>query len=192
MERKGSRCQNGLDLREQGWNDMRPVTTPDEAARALMTARYDVSNEQLAERTAAVPDMGSSLLVGLNAFMEQKITANSLPVWRQMGDIYLQDARQPELSGRSRTDAAFDALYMYARCIVGEKSKLYDHPDTSIFVLAAAELGWYHNVLRPARQHVYARDNPLRDARQFDVLLALALRLKGALGVDDVPSEGPP
>ena len=171
---------------------MEPDTTPDEAERAFMTARYDVSNEQLAERTAAAPDMGGSLLTGLNAFMQQKITANSLQAWRHMGDIYLQDARQPELSTRGRTDAVFDACYMYARCIVGEKSELYTHPDRSIFLLAATALGWDDRVLRPVRKHVYARDNPLRDASQFDVLLALALRLKGALGVDDVPSEGPP
>ena len=62
---------------------MEPDTTPDEAERAFMTARYDVSNEQLAERTAAAPDMGGSLLTGLNAFMQQKITANSLQAWRQ-------------------------------------------------------------------------------------------------------------
>jgi len=181
-----------LDLREQGWTDVESDTTPDEAERAFMTARYDVSNEQLAERTAAAPDIGGSLLVGLNAFMEQKITANSFQAWRQMGDIHLQDARQPEMSGRSRTDAAFDACYMYARCIVGEKSKLYDHPDTSIFVLAAAELGWYHCVVRPARKHVYARDNPLRDASQFEALLALALRLKGAFDSGGASEKGPP
>lgn len=155
----------------------------------LMTARYDVSNEQLADRTTAAPDVGGSLIEGLNAFMKQKITANSIQDWRELGDIYLQDARQPELSGRSRTDAAFDALYMYARCIVGEKSELYTHPDRSIFVLAATELGWDDRVLRPARKHVHARDNPLREASQFDVLMALALRLKDALGTDGVAVE---
>ena len=124
--------------------------------------------------------------------MPELCITKCLEAWRQVGDIHLRDAQQPELSGRSRTDAAFDACYMYSRCIVGEKSELYTHPDTSIFVLAVAELGWYHCVLRPARQHVYARDNPLRDASQFDVLLALALRLKDALGADGVSPEGPP
>lgn len=171
---------------------MKPVNASDETERAFMTARYDVSNEKLAERTTAAPDIGGSLLVGLNAFMEQKMTSNSLRAWRQMGDIHLQDAQQPELSGRSRTNAAFDACYTYARCIVGEKSELYTHPDRSIFVLAATALGWDDRVLRPARKHVYARDNPLRDASQFDVLLALALRLKDALGADGVSPEGPP
>ena len=104
--------------------------------------------------------MGSSLLVGLNAFMEQKMTAKGTKTWRQVGGIHLQDAQQPELSERGRTDAAFDACYMYARCIVGEKSELYTHPDRSIFVLAATALGWDDRVLRPARKHVHARNNP--------------------------------
>lgn len=164
---------------------MKPVTTPGEAEQAFMTARYNVSTEQLAERTCAAPDMGGSLLAGLNAFMQRKITKNSQQAWRELGDIHLQNTRQPELFERSRTDAAFDACYMYARCIVGEKSELYHHPDTSKWVLAAAELGWYHCVLRPARQHVYARDNPLRVASQFEVLMMLALGLKGALGAND-------
>lgn len=106
-----------------------------------------------------------------------------------MGDIYLRDAQQPELSTRGRTDAAFDACFMYARCIVGEKSELYTHPDRSIFVLAATALGWDDRVLRPARKHFYARDNPLRDASQFDALMALALRLKDALDADGIPAE---
>ena len=171
---------------------MESDTTPDEAERAFMTARYDVSNEELAERTAGAADTGGLLLEGLNAFMEQKMTAKGTGTWRELGDIHLQDARQPELSVRSRTDAAFDACYMYARCIVGKKSELYDHPDTPIFVLAAAELGWYHSVLRPARKHVYERDNPLREASQFDVLLALALQSKSALDAGGAYDEGPP
>lgn len=171
---------------------MKPITAPNEAERAFMTARCGVSNEELAERTAGAVDMGGSLLEALNAFMEQKLNAKGMKTWRQVGDIHLQDAEQPELSTRGRTDAAFDACYMYARGIVGERSELYSHPDASIFVLAAAELGWDDSVLRTARKHVYARDNPLREASQFDVLMALALRLKDALGADDVPSEGPP
>jgi len=171
---------------------MESDTTPDEAERAFMTARYDLSKEELAERTAGAADMGGSLIEGLNAFMEQKLTLNSLRAWRQMGDIYLQDARQPELSARGRTDAAFDACYMYARCIVGEKSALYTHPDRSIFVLAATVLSWDDRVLRPARKHVYARNNPLRVASQFEVLMILALRLKGAFDAGAAFNEGPP
>lgn len=154
-----------------------------------MTARYDMSNEELAERTAGAADMGGSLLEGLNAFMEQKLTAKCTKTWRELGDIHLRYAQQPELSTRGRTDAAFDACYMYARCIVGEKSELYTHPDRSIFVLAATALGWDDRVLRLARKHVYARDNPLRDASQLDSLMALALRLKDALDADGIPAE---
>ena len=171
---------------------MKLVTTSDEAERAFMMARYGAGDEELAERTASAADMRDSLLAGLNAFMEQKMTVKGTKTWRELGDIHLQDARQPELSAPSRTDAAFDAWYVYACCIVGKKSELYTHPDRSIFVLAATELGWDDRVLRPARKHVHARDNPLREAIQLEVLMVLALRLKSALGSDDVPSEGPP
>ena len=133
--------------------------------------------------------MGGSLLVALNAFMKRKMTQNSLQAWRKKGDLHLQNARQPELCERSQTDAAFDACYMYARCIAGEKSELRSHSDTSILVLVAAKLGWHHCVLRPARQHVYALNNRLRVASQFEVLMMLALRLKNAL---DVPMVSPP
>ena len=171
---------------------MKLVTTSDEAARAFMMARYGAGDEELAKRTAGAADLGGSLLAELNAFMGQKMTVKGTKTWRELGDIHLQDARQPELSAPSRTDAAFDAWYIYACCIVGKKSELYTHPDRSIFVLAATELGWDDRVLRPARKHVHARDNPLREASQFDVLMTLALRLRGALGTVGVPSEGPP
>ena len=115
--------------------------------------------------------MGGSLLVALNAFMKRKMTQNSLQAWRKKGDLHLQNARQPELCERSQTDAAFDACYMYARCIAGEKSELRSHSDTSILVLVAAKLGWHHCVLRPARQHV-RRQSPAMQRHRHDVVLA--------------------
>ncbi|OOG58190.1 hypothetical protein B0E49_04260 [Polaromonas sp. C04] len=117
--------------------------------------------------------------------MEKKMTTEKIEAWRRLGDVYLQDARQPELSMRSRADAAFDACYMYARCVVGEHSELYKHPDESVLTLACAELGWVHSVLRPVRQHLHRRFEPLRDGSEFDVLMALALRLKEAAGALD-------
>ena len=151
--------------------------------QANLQARYNVTDEQLVAHINAAPDMGGSLLVELSEFMEKKLTAEKIEAWRRIGDVYLQDARQEVLSMCSRADAAFDAAYMYARCIVGEKSELYEHPDPAVLNLAAAELGWVHSVLRPVRQHLYRRDDPLRDGIQFDVLMALAVRLKEAAGV---------
>ena len=160
--------------------------TPDEKAeRAYMEERYNVSGEELVARINAAPDMGGALLVELSEFMEKKMTAEKLEAWRRLGDVYLQDAHQAELSMRSRADAAFDACYMYARCVVGEHSELYRHPDESVLTLACAELGWVHSVLRPVRQHLHRRFEPLRDGSQFDVLMALALRLKEAAGALD-------
>lgn len=79
---------------------MKLVTTTDEAERAFMMARYGVGDEELAERTTGAADMGGSLLAWLNAFMERKMTVKSTKTWRELGDIHLQDARQPELSKR--------------------------------------------------------------------------------------------
>lgn len=60
------------------------------------------------------------------------------------------------------------------------------------YSVSDAELGWFDSVLRPAGKHVHERDEPLRVASQYDVLLTLALRLKGALGADRITAEGPP
>ena len=117
------------------------------------------------------------------------MSTQKIQAWRHAADICLRDAQYECLSMSGRTDAAFDSCYLYARCVVGEKSELYTHPDASIFVLAATELGWFHCVLRPARQHVYKRDKPPRDGSQFDVLMALAVRLERAIGVNDITGE---
>lgn len=179
------RYRSGSDLREQAWTDM----TPDETERAYMQARYNVSDEELVARMNTASDMGGSLLVELNEFMEKAMTTEKIQAWREAGDIYLQDAQYECLSMPSRADAAFDACYMYARCIVGDKSELYSHPDTSVLNLAATELGWDFSVLRPVRQHLYRRYEPLRDGSQFDVLLALAVELKGAINTAGIQTE---
>lgn len=165
------------------------VRPSDEAERDYLLARYNVSDKELAARTTAAPCLGGSLLVELNEFLGMKVSIQKIHAWREAADICLRDAQYEGLSITGRADAAFDACYLYARCIVGEKSELYTHPDTSIFVLAAAELGWFHYVLRPARQHVYERDKPLRDGSQFDVLMALAVRLKRAIDADAISGE---
>ncbi len=161
------------------------MTVDEKAEQAYLQARYNVTEEQLVARINAAPDMGGALLVELNELMEKKMTTEKIEAWRQLGDVYLQDARQEVLSMPSRADAAFDASYMYARCVVGERSELYRHPDPVVLNLAAAELGWVHSVLRPVRQHLYMRYEPLRDGSKFDVLMALALRLKEAAGALD-------
>ena len=154
-----------------------------------MLEHYNVSDTELAARTAAASSMGGSLLVELNEFVEMKMSTQIIQAWRHAADICLRDAQYEGLSMTGRADAAFDACYLYARCVVGEKSELFAHPDASIFVLAAAELGWLHCLLRPARQHVYERDKPLRDGSQFDTLMALAVRLEHAIGADDITGE---
>ena len=118
------------------------------------------------------------------------MTTQNVESWRQVGDICLKDAQQPELSRRSRADAAFDASYMYARCILGAKSERPEHPDPSVLNAAAAELRWAVSVIRPARQHLYNRYAPLRDDRHYDTLMALALQLKAAASADIISAGG--
>lgn len=117
------------------------------------------------------------------------MTTEKIETWRKLGDVYLQDAYQPELSEPRRADAAFDACYMYARCIVGDRSELYSHPDTSVLNLAAVELGWDFSMLRPVRQHLYKRHEPLRGGSQFPVLLALAVQLQDAINASGISTE---
>jgi hypothetical protein len=116
----------------------------------VMSEHYNVSDTELSARTAATPSMGGSLLVELNEFVEMKMSTQKFQAWRNAADISLGEAQYEGLSMSGRADAAFDACYLYARCVVGEKSELYTHPDASLFVLATAELGWFDSVLRPA------------------------------------------
>jgi len=118
------------------------------------------------------------------------MTTQSVESWRQVGDICLKDARQPELSKRGRADAAFDACCMYARCILGAKSERPEHPDPSVLNAAAAELRWAVSVMRPARQHLYRRYVPLRKDRYYHALMVLALQLKAAASADVFPAGG--
>ena len=118
------------------------------------------------------------------------MTTKNVESWRHVGDICLKDARQPALSKRSRSDAAFDACYMYARCILGEESERPEHPDPSVLNDAAAELHWAVSVMRPARQHLYKRYAPLRDDRYYDALMALVLQLEAAASADGISAGG--
>lgn len=163
---------------------------PDEKnERADREARYEISDADLVARVTAAPGIGGSLLLQLVEYMAMRMKSDKIEAWRQLGDVYLQDAQQPELSMRSRADAAFDACYMYACCVVGEHSELYKHPDAAVLTLACAELGWRHSVLRPVHQYLHRRFEPLRDGSQFSVLMALALRLKEAAGALDKASS---
>ena len=118
------------------------------------------------------------------------MTTQNVESWRQVGDICLKGAQQPELSKRSRADAVFDASYMYARCILGAKSEQPEHPDSSGLDAAAAQLRWAGSVMCPARQHLYRRYAPLRDDRYDDALLALALQLKAAASAGIISAGG--
>lgn len=162
----------------------------DEAKVALLKSRYKVSNEELTRYTTVSTERGGSLLVELNEFRRNAMTTQSVESWRQVGDICLKDAQQPELSKRGRADAAFDACHMYARCILGAKSERPEHPDPSVLNAAAAELRWAVSVMRPARRHLYKRYAPLRDDPHYDALLALALQLKGAASAGIISAGG--
>lgn len=162
----------------------------DEAEVALLKSRYKVSNEERIRYTTVTTERCGALFVEHEEFRRNAMTTHSVESWRQVGDICLKDAQQPELSKRGRADAAFDACYMYARCILGAKSARPEHPDPSVLDAAAAQLRWAVLVMRPARQHLYKRYAPLRDDGHYDALLALALRLKAAASADGISAGG--
>lgn len=175
---------------------------PDEEERAGMAARNNPSDAELVARLNAVPDTGGKLIVELSDFMalrtkdaklnlatESPVPAAQAKAWRAMASTCMQEARYEGLSIRGRADAAFDAVYFYAMCLVGPNVLARQHPHVDILLNAADRLCWPQEAMRAAVNYLPERDEPLRDGRRFDGLMTLALRLKDAINLDGDPAE---
>ena len=89
------------------------------------------------------------------------MSTTDFEAFRSTAETYLDEALCEELSLRIRTDAAFDACYMYCR--------------------AAERLGWSAEVMTTAIGYLDDWHAPMRGNNRYDQLLAIALRLKEAL-----------
>ena len=98
----------------------------------------------------------------------------------ERGDIYLREALNTALTGDSRLEFAFDALYMYALCVVSDEAEALDHPDPAVLREAASILNVPEQALEPALQRLSDRRQHLRNNAQLDQLVTLAQQLKNA------------
>lgn len=105
------------------------------------------------------------------------MTTTKLETFRAMAEAYLRDAQREQNSERTRVDCAFDAVYMYCRCVLAGADEGREHPDVSVLQDAAAALGWRVEAMAVALAYHRRRLEPACQAR-YSQLVALALRLK--------------
>lgn len=108
------------------------------------------------------------------------MTPEKLESFRVMAEVCLRDAQYEGLSAPRRADAAFDAVYMYCRCILKGADEGREHPQASVLLEAAAALKWPVEDIAVALERLDERLEPLRDGARYPELIALALRLKAA------------
>lgn len=106
------------------------------------------------------------------------MTSNRTKAFRDLGDAYLQDARNDALTPRSRAELAFDAIYMYAMCLLDDSSFTQDHPHPEVLFGAAEKLGLPPERMMPAVRHLHDRRRQLRHQEQMAELNDLASQLR--------------
>ena len=107
--------------------------------------------------------------------------SNRTKAFRDLGDAYLQDARNDALTPRSRAELAFDAIYMYAMCMLDESSFTPDHPHPDVLFGAAEKLGLAPERMIPAVRHLHDRRRQLRHQEQLAEMTDLAGQLRELL-----------
>ncbi len=109
------------------------------------------------------------------------MTSNRTKAFRDLGDAYLQDARLESLTPRSRAELAFDAIYMYAMCLLDETRLTPDHPHPEVLFGAAEQLGMAPERMMPAVRHLHDRRRQLRHQEQLTEMVGLASALQELL-----------
>lgn len=102
--------------------------------------------------------------------------------FRQLGDNFMRDAQRDENSLRTRTDCAFEAVYLYALSSVD--AKCGEHPNLAVLVAAAKALQLTDDQISPALDYADKRYSPTvsdtQDQRSYDSLLSLAQLMRKA------------
>ena len=109
-------------------------------------------------------------------------TPETVQRYRTMAAACLRDALQPEMSIGGRSNAAFDAGYMYCRIVMAGDDGALQHPTHLVLIDAWSRLGFQSSDLQPAVRHLrnwYAHEAELQGA-EYDALVALAWRLEAA------------
>jgi hypothetical protein len=97
-----------------------------------------------------------------------------------MAQNWLSEARCAALSKILCTDAAFDAAYMFCRCVMNGSDDALEHPHQDVLTGAAMGLGWDPVVMKVAAHYLQDWHWPYRGEGRYDQLMALALMLEAA------------
>ena len=90
------------------------------------------------------------------------MSTTEFETFRSTADAYLDEALHEELSLRIRTDAAFDAAYMYCRFVMAGADKCLENPHLEVLTGAAERLGWSAEVMTTAIQYLEDWHVPMR------------------------------
>lgn len=136
--------------------------------------------------TAELPSVFAEALAARKELKKLVPLAQRLADFLAAGDRYLADAQRAENSEGVRADCACDAAYMFARVALRGADESLEHPTETVLWAAAEELGWHRDDVAPAVYHLFGRYAPPRaderEGERYDSLMALAKRLKEAIG----------
>ena len=99
---------------------------------------------------------------------------------RPIAKAFLIIVQRDDSSWRSRTDCAFEAVYLYALAALLEQAEKYAHPDAVALKQAAEVRGLTAQQITPAIHYLARRYAPLPvaiDRTAYDLLISIAKRL---------------
>jgi hypothetical protein len=135
---------------------------------------FDPKNDHLFSKGAA-----------LKAFKHVNVEEEKVRERRRIADAFLIDAQRDGMSCRSRSDCAFEAVYLYALAALGEQAEHYEHPDAQALRDAAATQGLTALQIAPAIDYLankYAPSSAEIDINAYSLLISIAKTLGEADG----------
>jgi hypothetical protein len=95
---------------------------------------------------------------------------------RKLADAFMKDALREATPWRSRSDLAFEALYLYALSLLGANADDYEHPDAQALHTAAHQHGLTLEQITPALTYITHRYDPAipDNGHDYRVLIAIA------------------
>jgi hypothetical protein len=148
---------------------LKPLSREEVAAR----------NERLIQHVGTHPSFAFEAVCETFAHLktlETKMTPERLAAIRAQADAYLRDAQREENSDATRADCAFDAVYMFCRCIMAGQDEGLQHPHVGVLAVAAERLGWSPAQMGPALTYIEYRDSDERLARPRGTALTQSTR----------------
>lgn len=135
---------------------------------------FDPKNDLLFSKEAA-----------LKAFKHVNVDKEKMLGRRAIAAAFLRDAQREGMAWRSRSDCAFEAVYLYALAALGEQAEHYGHPDAQALRDAGATKGLTALQMAPAIDYLARRYAPSCaeiDISAYNLLIPIAKKLEQADG----------